>query len=225
MVTQTGASGESDPHEQRANDRFKSSLNRWFLGSIMLATALHFGVLAFFPELTAADLGPHAPPDSMIVVPPPYDIPRPPEPIERPAVPVVSPVPVDDELTIPRTTPEANPVPPPLPEVTPAKEGPFWVPRTVEPEIKDRGRAMEIVLRHYPKILQDAGIGGRVSVWVFIDTSGRVRDARVQMTSGVAALDEAALSAVYEFEFSPALNMDETVAVWASFNIAFEIPR
>jgi protein TonB len=224
MVTQTGASGEKDPDRKRANDRFKSSLNRWFLGSIMLATALHFGVLAFFPELTAADLGPHAPPDSMIVVQPRYDIPPPPEPI-RPRPPVVSPVPVDDEITTARTTPEANPLPPPLPEVTPAKEGPLWVPRTVEPEIKDRGRAAEIVLRHYPKILQDAGIGGSVSVWVFIDTSGRVRDARVQMSSGVAALDEAALSAVYEFEFSPALNLAETVAVWASLDITFEIPR
>jgi TonB family protein len=224
MLTDTCSVREKDARQKTANQRFKDSLNRWFFGSIMLATLFHFGVFAFFPELTAADLGPDLPRDTMIVVPPPYDIPPPPEPIERPAVPVVSPVPLDEDITIPRTTPGANPLPPPLGEVTRIDERPIWVPHTVKPEIKNRERAVEIVLRHYPKILQDAGIGGTVYVWVFIDTSGRVQNAQVQTSSGVAALDEAALRAVYEIEFTPAWNMDKKVPVWSSFNITFQVP-
>ncbi|MGD2217575.1 MAG: energy transducer TonB [Gemmatimonadales bacterium] len=225
MVTETGSVHGNDAQRKTANQQFKDSLNRWFFGSIMLATALHFGVFAFFPELTAADFGPELPPDSLIVVLP-YDIPPPPEPIARPAVPVVSPVQLDDDITIQRTTPEANPLPPPPPgNVRRLDERPVWVPHTVKPEIKDRGRAVEIILRHYPKILQDAGIGGTVLVSVFIDASGRVQNAQVQASSGVAALDEAALRAVYEIEFTPAWNMDKTVAVWSSFDITFQVPQ
>jgi TonB family protein len=227
MVTKTGASGKRNAH-QKANDRFKNSLNQWFFGSIMLATVLHFGLFQFFPELTAADFDIVVDPTEVIPLPRDIKIPPPPEEIERPAVPVVAPVELDEDITIGRTTLDKNPVellPPPPSEAIRIEDRPVWVPHTVEPEIKNRGRAVEIVLRHYPKILQDAGIGGTVYVWVFIDTSGRVQNAQVQTSSGVAALDEAALRAVYEIEFTPALNMDKTVPVWSSFNITFQVPE
>ncbi|NIN70803.1 MAG: TonB family protein [Gemmatimonadetes bacterium] len=79
--------------------------------------------------------------------------------------------------------------------------------------------------QHYPKILQDAGIGGTVFVWVFIDTNGRVQNAQVQRGSGNAALNAAALEAVYEFEFTPALNMDKLVEVWVAFPVTFHVPE
>lgn len=225
MVDETGSLRKDDAR-QTANQRFKDSLNRWFFGSIMLATVFHFGVIAFFPELTAADISVVLRHTDIIPLPPEIKIPPPPEEILRPAVPVVDPMILDEEITIAETTLGKNPLetlPEPPDEVSRIGERPVWVPHTVRPEIKNRERAAEAVLRHYPKLLQDAGVGGTVFVWVFIDTNGVVRNAQVQTSSGVAALDEAALRAVYEIEFTPALNMDVTVAVWASFDIAFQV--
>jgi len=224
MVSETGASGKRDARPQSANDRFKKSVNQLFLGGIVLATVLHFGLFQFFPQLTAADLGSNVAPDTLIVLPPPIDIPPPPEPIEHPRVPVVDRMIVDD-VTMPRTKLRPGPLPRPRDDVRRIDRRPVWVPHTVRPEIKNRERAAEAVLRHYPKILQDAGVGGTVFVWVFIDQNGIVRNAQVQVGSGVAALDEAALRAVYEIEFTPALNMDARVAVWASFDITFQVPQ
>ena len=112
MISETGPSGKRDARPQSANDRFKKSVNQLFLGGIVLATVLHFGLFQFFPQLTAADFGPNIPPDTLIVVPPPLDIPPPPEPIERPAVPVVDPMILDD-VTMPRTTLRPRPLPRP----------------------------------------------------------------------------------------------------------------
>lgn len=67
-----------------------------------------------------------------------------------------------------------------------------------------------IVEGKYPSVLQDAGIGGRVQVWAFIDARGVVTRAQVKGSSGYEKLDEAAVAAVREFEFLPALLMDRT---------------
>ena len=40
---------------ETANDRFKESFSSWFWGSMIAATVMHFGVFAFWPELTAED--------------------------------------------------------------------------------------------------------------------------------------------------------------------------
>jgi protein TonB len=155
------------------------------------------------------------------------DIPPPPEQISRPAVPVVAATELEEDITIAPTTFEENPVeslPPPPSDASRIGDRPVFTPYTVRPEIKNRRRAVEIVMSHYPKILQDAGIGGTVYVWLFIDADGSVQNAQVQESSGNATLDDAALQAVYEFEFTPALNMDKRVPVWVAFPIVFEIP-
>ncbi len=156
------------------------------------------------------------------------EIPPPPEQISRPAVPVVAATELEEDITIAPTTFEENPVeslPPPPSDVSRLGDRPVFTPYTVRPEIKDRQRAKEIMRQHYPQILQEAGIGGMVFVWVFIDTKGRVQNAQVQQGSGNAALDAAALEAVYELEFTPALNMDKLVEVWVAFPVTFRVPQ
>ncbi|MGD2215738.1 MAG: TonB family protein [Gemmatimonadales bacterium] len=226
MSKETGAP-DRHVYSQTANDRFKKSSNQWFFGSIVLATVLHFGLFQFFPELTASDVSFGVNEFEAIELPPEVDIPPPPEQIARPAVPVVAATELEEDITIAPTTFEENPVehlPPPPSDASRIGDRPVFTPYTVKPEIKDRARAVEIVMQHYPKILQDAGIGGTVYVWLFIDTDGRVQNAQVQESSGNVTLDEAALEAVYEFEFSPALNMDKRVPVWVAFPILFEVP-
>ena len=227
MAIETGGTDETRVYQQTANDRFKKSSNQWFFGSIVLATVLHFGLFQFFPELTASDVSFGVTEFEAIELPPEVEIPPPPEQISRPAVPVVAATALEEDITIAPTTFEENPVeslPPPPSDASRIGDQPVFTPYTVRPEIKDRARAMEIVMQHYPKILQDAGIGGRVYVWLFIDTNGRVQNAQVQESSGNATLDGAALEAVYEIEFTPALNMDKRVPVWVAFPIVFESP-
>jgi TonB family protein len=228
MANEAGSAGEARVYQQTANDRFKRASNQWFFSSIVLATGLHFGLFQFFPELTASDVSFGVHDFTAIELPPEVDIPPPPEQISRPAVPVVAAAELQEDITIAPTTFEENPVenlPPPPADVSRVGERPVFTPYTVKPEIKDRERAKQIMLQHYPKILQDAGIGGTVHVWVFIDTVGHVQNAQVQVSSGNAALDQAALESVYEFEFTPALNMDKLVEVWVALPVTFHVPE
>jgi TonB family protein len=102
---------------------------------------------------------------------------------------------------------------------------PYFTPYTVKPEIKDREAAVGAVLRHYPDELRTAGVGGTVYVFIFIEADGTVGNAVVEEGSGNEELDAAATAAAREFEFTPALNMDEPVPVWVAFPIKFQAPE
>jgi protein TonB len=98
---------------------------------------------------------------------------------------------------------------------------PTFTPFTVAPEVRNRqavGRALE---REYPPVLRDAGVGGTVLMYFFIDESGVVRDYRVHESSGHNALDEAALRVASVIQFSAARNRDQQVAVWIQIPITF----
>jgi protein TonB len=82
------------------------------------------------------------------------------------------------------------------------------------------GRALE---REYPPLLRDAGIGGTVVVYLFIDEEGTVQNTRVNQSSGHTSLDEAALRVGSVMRFSPAMNRDKKVPVWVSLPITFQV--
>ena len=104
----------------------------------------------------------------------------------------------------------------------PAQEaGPVFTPYTQPPELKEWQRASAIVERFYPDLLEAAGVGGTVLMWVFVNRDGTVDTTRLQKGSGVPELDEAALAAVREFEFVPARNRGEVVSVWIMIPITF----
>jgi protein TonB len=217
---------ETGAYRQTANDEFKRSASSWLWGSVILATVLHFGLFQFFPELTASDVSFGVNEFEAIELPPEVEIPPPPEQISRPAVPVVAAAELEEDITIAPTTFEENPVenlPPPPSDASRLGDQPVFTPYTVKPEVKNRREALRIVERNYPKLLKDAGIGGTVVVWVFIDTNGIVKNAQVQKGSGNSALDDAALKSAQEFEFTPALNRDKRVPVWVQIPITFGI--
>lgn len=103
-------------------------------------------------------------------------------------------------------------------------EKPVFTPYTVKPELKNRAEAQRILREAYPKLLEDAGIGGTVKTWIFIDETGAVTNTRIHEGSGHAALDEAALKVVKQFEFTPARNRDRNVSVWIMIPVTFS-PR
>jgi TonB family protein len=213
---------------ETANDRFKRGFSSWFWGSMIAATVIHFMLFQFWPTLTAEDVSFTSEELETIELPPEIEIPPPPQSISRPATPVISTAQVDDNITIAPTTFEENPVedlPPPPTEQAGADIGaaPVFTPMTVRPEIKNRREVVAAMMRAYPPILRDAGIGGQALVWFFISEEGRVLDKRISKTSGHEQLDEAALEVASVYEFTPALNRDKVVKVWVQIPITFEV--
>ena len=209
-----------------ANERFKRSFGTWFWGSMVLATLLHFCMFYFWPQMTAADVSFSAEEIIAIELPPEIEIPPPPEAIVRPATPVIASADIDEDITIAPTTFEDNPVedlPPPPTETTTTDiaAAPTFTPFTVRPDIKNRDEVARAMEREYPPLLRDAGIGGTVNVWFFIDENGMVQRTLVNQSSGHKALDDAAIKVADIIEFTPALNRDKRVPVWISLPITF----
>ena len=212
---------------ETANDRLKRSFSSWFWGSMILATAFHFSAFALWPELTAADFSFESDELEAIELPPEIEIPPPPQQIARPATPVMASADIDEDITIAPTTFEDNPVedlpPPPEEQAVDLSAAPTFTPFTVAPDIQNRAEVIRAMEREYPPLLRDAGIGGTVQVFFFIDEEGIVQQFQVNETSGHQALDDAALAVAGVYRFSAALNRDKRVPVWVSFGITFQV--
>ena len=99
---------------------------------------------------------------------------------------------------------------------------PVFTPMTVKPKLRNEREVQVQLMDNYPPLLRDAGIGGTVNVWIFLDETGRVLNTRLNETSGHDAFDQAALRVAETMEFTPALNRDTPVAVWFALDIKFE---
>ena len=158
------------------------------------------------------------------------EIPPPPKSIARPATPVVATTDISEDITIAPTTFMTNPVealppPPEVKETLDISERPTFTPFTVAPEILNRDQVIEAMRANYPTLLKEAGIGGEVRVFFFINEEGTVQSTRIDQSSGHAQLDNAALAVANLYHFSPALNRDMRVPVWVSFPIVFQVSR
>jgi protein TonB len=100
---------------------------------------------------------------------------------------------------------------------------PTFTPYTVPPRILNREQIVRAMIDAYPPLLRDAGIGGTVRIFFYIDEDGTVRDTRIDQSSGHQALDDAALSVASVYRFSPALNRDRRLPVWVVFPITFQV--
>jgi protein TonB len=79
----------------------------------------------------------------------------------------------------------------------------------------------------YPQALLDEGIGGRVLLRLFVDSTGRlVSDStRIAESSGYPALDSAAVSGAAALRFSPALRNGRPIAAPFLQPVHFRNPR
>jgi periplasmic protein TonB len=215
----------------QANDRFKAKFNDLFWSSMAIAALIHGLLFAFWPAMSAADVGFDSDDLVAIELPPEVKIPPPPASIQRPAMPVVGDAKIDDDITIAETTFEANPTNNlPAPPTSSAQsedisKAPMFTPMTVRPQILNRTEVQRALVRFYPSLLRDSGIGGVVNVWFYIDETGKVVKYQVQESSGYEALDDAALKVADLMEFSPAMNRDKKVPVWVSLPINFNVGR
>src|SRR5690606_22428917 len=177
-----------------------------------------------FPTLSAQDMSFTTPEIEALELPPEVEIPPPPEQIARPARPVISETTIDEDVTIAPTTFEDNPIenlPPPPTNTEDISAAPVLTPYTVAPELRNRSEVQRALVRFYPPLLRDAGIGGAVLVWFFIDETGKVQKYQIKESSGHKSLDEAALKVADIMQFTPALNRDKKVPVWVALPIDF----
>jgi TonB family protein len=107
---------------------------------------------------------------------------------------------------------------PPTDDLTVA---PTFTPFTVAPELKNTEEVQRALVRSYPPLLRDAGIGGTVLMWFLIDETGKVVKTQVKESSGHQPRDEAAERVAEVMKFSPAINRDRRVIVWVALPIVF----
>jgi protein TonB len=99
---------------------------------------------------------------------------------------------------------------------------PSFTPYEVAPEVRNVEEVRAALTREYPAVLRDAGVGGTVITWFYINGQGVVENVLVNQSSGVEQLDAAAVNVSRVFEFTPALNQNQPVAVWISIPITFQ---
>jgi protein TonB len=99
---------------------------------------------------------------------------------------------------------------------------PRFTPMTVRPTIRNMDEVRRALQRFYPPLLRDAGVGGTVVLWFFINEQGEVVRTQVNQSSGHAQLDEAASRVAEMIEFTPAQNRDRNVPVWIQWPITFQ---
>lgn len=218
-----------EPGRSAANERFKERFNQVFWECLTAAVLVHFVVILAWPSMGVQDVSYSAAELAAVELPPEIEIPPAPEAIPRPATPVVSDVALDEEVTIAPTTFEANPIenlpPPPASDASSAElaSAPTFTPFTIAPELKNRREVQDALLRFYPPLLRDAGIGGSVLLWFFIDEDGHVVKTQLMQPSGYEALDQAAARVAQVMKFSPAYNRDKRVPVWVQLPVIFEV--
>lgn len=217
--------GNGGSSVETANDAFKASYLDWLYGGIIAATVVHFAFFQVFPNLQAADMGGATEEMEAVELPPQVEIPPPPKQISRPATPKVAEANVEEDVTIAKTTFEDNPVEklPPPPKAGSPKDRPSFIPRDVEPRATNDDEIRRLLRRYYPPGLKDAGIGGTVTLWLFVNDQGQVEKTQVQKSSGYEAMDKAAVRVARNMEFKPAINKDKPIGVWVSRNITFQV--
>ncbi len=102
-------------------------------------------------------------------------------------------------------------------------DNPSFTPMTVRPTLTNSDEVSRVLMREYPAVLRDAGIGGAPVLWLFIGTNGQVETTRVYESSGFEALDNAAANVASVMRFTPAYNRDQIVPVWVQIPIRFQV--
>jgi TonB family protein len=210
-----------------ANDRLKDGFASYVAGSITVAAAAHFVVISYgsfnaIPDFRVADT---AALEQVEVRE--YQLPPPPAVFQRPAIPVLSTrMDFDPAITISSTLITDNPVselpPPPTAQKMDLSAQPAFTPYEVKPDLKNRTEFARLLERRYPSAYKNAGVGGTVLLWVFIDETGAVKNTRVVESTGFEELDQVARDMMHEIaQFSPAYNRDQRVPVWIQMPVTF----
>lgn len=88
----------------------------------------------------------------------------------------------------------------------------------------DRQCAETGIARHYPRLLRERGVEGRVLLRVKVDEQGRAAEVQVQGSgSGWRLLDEAAKALTQDCRFVPARRGEQAQASWVEYPVRFAL--
>lgn len=213
------------PAALTAHERFKRGQAARTWAGVVAAVGLHVCAVLAFPALTATADAAEGESTRVIELPPEVEVPPPPERVARPAEPRIADV--EPATTLPPNVDlQADPPPlPPPPEADAPAERPEWIRRDVDPEAVNDGEIRRLLKSRYPPGLRDAGIEGRVTLWLFVDTGGGVTKVRLREPSPYDAFNRVAREVAREMEFRPARLRGEPVGVWVRRSLIFRTRR
>ncbi|WP_420634351.1 energy transducer TonB [Candidatus Palauibacter sp.] len=183
-----------------ANDRFKMASPHCTRVGLLVAVFLHLGLFVLVQPFEAADMGVVVTEMESINLPPEVRMPPPPEAIQRPEGP-----------------------PPPAPAAADPANRPTVIPYDTNPVLLNQAEVLRVLEREYPRTLKEAGIEGRVELWLYLTEDGIVEKVEIKTSSGNPLLDEAARKVAPTMTFSPAMNRDRVTAVWVSQWVTFQV--
>lgn len=100
-------------------------------------------------------------------------------------------------------------------------ERPQFVYHTTPPILMEPEAVERTLEAEYPAELRDAGIGGTVVAYLFVNTDGRVARIVMKTSSGRWALDRVAFRVAQLSRFRPATNEGVPVAAWIEIRVPF----
>ncbi|XHS80361.1 energy transducer TonB [Burkholderiaceae bacterium UC74_6] len=160
---------------------------------------------------------------------------RAPSPVAQLAVPVprLTPpsMPALEAPLITLAAPAAGPTPAPVSVASPAvaiAAAAVAPPPFAEPDYQaalppSRQCTEQTVARHYPPLLRERGVEGRVLLRVRVDERGRAAEVLVSRGSGWRLLDEAAQRLTQDCRFVPAHRGGHALMSWVEYPVSFAL--
>ena len=204
----------------------KAQSKKVFRICIAISIVLHGMIAVIWPtfEIQAAKQRQDQIVIEMEDLPETRQIERPPPP-PRPAVPIeTESADVPDDVTIETTDLDFDEIPVDLPPPPPpgATSGAVEEEEIVEFfSVEQKPKLKKKVSPKYPEVARKAGLEGKVFVKFAVGRDGRVT--RVMVLRGQEIFREAAVAAVQQFQFSPAIQNDKPVSVWMTMPISFKL--
>jgi len=145
-----------------------------------------------------------------------------PPPPSRPAIPIESESEdIPEDATMEETDIDFDEEPPPPPP-PPDDDQIQFIPYDEPPQPIGGFAAIQKKLK-YPEIARKAGIEGQVIIYAKISVQGKVINTRVVKPLGNSGCNEAAIKAIKQVKWKPAMQRDKPVTVWVSVPVKFKL--
>lgn len=186
------------------------------VGLALWAVAPSMSPPAARPQVVSVALIQSRPVPPAEVVPP---VPEPPPPPPRPV-----PQPLRQPVQVPpEPQPVQTPPPQPLVQAAPISTVAEVAEETVLVEPSFQADYLSNPAPGYPRISKRLGEQGEVSLRVLVDAQGKPRQVELDVSSGFARLDRAALDVVLRWSFVPARRGSRAVEAWVIVPIVFRL--
>ncbi len=104
----------------------------------------------------------------------------------------------------------------------------FGIDTTLVPQNNPYDEPSEMIVNapvKYPIEARNTGLEGIVWIKSLIGISGEVEEAHVMKSSGVSALDMAALKAAFDCKFKPGMRDGKPIRMWVAYKVTFALSR